>query len=240
MNTQLDRDTAERLLAGTPGAHPPLAALLTAAAVPGRPSELSSEQDCVAAFRAAQFALPRRPGRRSRIKAIVTRVVTVKVIAALAASGAGGLALAATSGGLHHDPLTSSPAGVSVAAHPGTRAKGTSGATHGAGAPGSADNHPQPTASASAGAASALVGLCHSYLAGSKSEHGKALASPAYRPLLTAAGSADQVEPYCQALLATPAPPTDAATLPGKGSDRGHSASAPPGRSRKSGTGTEH
>lgn len=64
MNTQrprpLDRRTAEHLLTqrclGLPAGHLPLAALLAAAALPGRPKEFASEQASLAAFRAASAA----------------------------------------------------------------------------------------------------------------------------------------------------------------------------------------
>jgi hypothetical protein len=51
---------AELLLEDRPGpvpdSHPRLAVLLTAAAAPGRPDELSGEQACLVAYRAAQLA----------------------------------------------------------------------------------------------------------------------------------------------------------------------------------------
>lgn len=52
-----------------------------------------------------------------------------------------------------------------------------------------------------------LHGLCNAFSHGDKSEHGKALESPAFQALITAAGGKDKVEGFCADLLkATPEP----------------------------------
>ena len=48
--------------------------------------------------------------------------------------------------------------------------------------------------------AHAMWGLCHAYLAGSKTEHGQALQSPAFTALALAAGGPDLVADFCSAV----------------------------------------
>ncbi|MEU0536970.1 hypothetical protein [Amycolatopsis tolypomycina] len=68
------------------------------------------------------------------------------------------------------------------------------------------------------------MGLCHAYSAGDKTEHGKALESPAFTALITAAGDKAKVDGYCDVLLKAeatkPAHPTGAPADPGN-SDNG-------------------
>lgn len=52
--------------------------------------------------------------------------------------------------------------------------------------------------------AHAFPGLCRAYLSGNKAEHGKALASPAFTALVSAAGGVDGVATYCGALTTGP------------------------------------
>ncbi|GAA1825803.1 hypothetical protein HC028_15130 [Planosporangium flavigriseum] len=113
----LDRRAAEQLLGGAPmGAHdrhPPLSALLTAAAAPGRPDELAGEQAILAAFRSAQLIPVPRPRSLSTVKSAMMKVFTVPVAAVLAATTAGGVALAAGTGALpnplaRHAPTSTS------------------------------------------------------------------------------------------------------------------------------------
>jgi hypothetical protein len=76
MNTdksrRIDRRTAECLLdrglSGIAGGHSPVAALLVAAAMPGRPHELTREHTTVAAFRTATLHPASQLGRLSVIK----------------------------------------------------------------------------------------------------------------------------------------------------------------------------
>ncbi|MFD0823558.1 hypothetical protein ACFQ0D_35735, partial [Micromonospora zhanjiangensis] len=49
------------------------------------------------------------------------------------------------------------------------------------------------------------VGLCRAYLAKGAADRGKALQTPAYRTLVTAAGGADKVYAYCAAVVLAPA-----------------------------------
>src|SRR5436305_846085 len=104
----------------------------------------------------------------------------------------GGVATAAATGAL---PL---PAGGSA---PATSASSLPAATGSSDAPAStrgqgktrAENEPSPSPS--------LTGLCHAYTAGNKAEHGKALESPAFTALVTAAGGMTKVDDYCITLL---------------------------------------
>jgi hypothetical protein len=208
---RIDRRTAEYLLgsasAGTRVGHAPLAALLAAAAVPGRPDELTSEQTIVAAFRTAHLSPAPQPGRLSVIKTAVLKVLAVKVLAVAATTTAGGVALAASTGALPNPlarPAPATSAGLS-AAHPTAT---PSRAEHDRG--GSADESKDATESQGSNASKvpspSLVGLCHAYNVGNKTEHGKALDNPAFTVLITTAGGKDKVDPFCHALLTAPTP----------------------------------
>lgn len=121
------------------------------------------------------------------MRTALLKLLTVKaaVIGAVVA-GTGGVALAASTGALPN-PMHSHPVpAASDRSHPGGRPAASDHA-------GNAD--PSPS----------LVGLCHAYLAGAGSEHGKALDNPAFQALLTAAGGATDVDEFCTKLLATAA-----------------------------------
>ncbi|MEU7875173.1 PT domain-containing protein [Dactylosporangium sp. NPDC049140] len=186
--------TAERLLADAGSdriddQHHLLAAVLAASAGPAQPAELIGRRQAVAGFRTAQLhpAPPQR--RQSVIKTALVKLLTVKAATvAVLAVGAGGVALAATTGALPN-PLNShaNPAASAGDSHLSAR---PSASEHG---PGNAN--PSPS----------LVGLCHAYTAGAGAEHGKALENPAFGALITAAGGKDKVDAYCAKLLATSA-----------------------------------
>jgi hypothetical protein len=128
------------------------------------------------------------------MRTALLKLLTVKaaVVGAVVA-GTGGVALAASTGALpnpmHSHPV---PAASVDPSHPGGRPATSD---H----PGNAD--PSPS----------LVGLCHAYTAGAGSEHGKALDSPAFQALLSAAGGTSNVDGFCTKLLATAAAHPDAA-----------------------------
>ncbi|GII24782.1 hypothetical protein [Planosporangium mesophilum] len=228
MNNQpprhIDRRTAEQLLSGAPmGArhpHPPLAAVLTAAAVPGRPGELTSEDVSASAFRTAAMQPGGQPGRLSVIRSAVMRVLTVKVIAVAAATTTvGGVALAAGVGTLPNPltpPAPASSAGFS-AAHPAVTTR----------SPGKVDGSTGPRKShgpdASKPPSPAVVGLCRAYLAGNNAKkREQMLANPAFSTLVTAAGAKDKVDGFCQALLAaTPSASGSASPNTGPGAGKG-------------------
>ncbi len=187
-----DRDTAERLLRGAPhgrrGGQDPLAELLAAAAAPARADELRGEQAIMAAFRAAHLRPAPQQRSRPMIKTALAKLLTLKAAAVLAATAAGGVALAASTGTLPN-PLSSTP---SVSASAGAEAAAT-------GKPTADPSHKGPQGSPSP----SMVGLCHAFTAGAGSSSGKNLDSPAFQALITTAGGKDKVDAYCTNLLST-------------------------------------
>jgi hypothetical protein len=198
---RMDRDTAERLLTRVPGglvrADRRIAQLLAAASAPARPAELGGMEDAVSAF-GRLFHTPRpRPWRMRMLRTTLTRVVTVKLLAVtVTVAGVGGVALAATTGSLPgpaqdaaHSAFGAPPA------HPAPRAS--------TGAPQHPNSSPSPS----------LPGLCQAYLAHPVDERGKAVESPAFTALVTAAGGPEKVEDYCATL--TPGHPSATPSHPG-------------------------
>jgi hypothetical protein len=228
----VDRDAAEQLFGaasnGIRSSHPPLTALLAAAAAPGRPSELAGEQASTAAFRAAQLTPIPRPHRLSAVKSVVMKALTVKAVAALAATTVGGVALAASTGALPNPlaqpaPVTSSGLSAADPSATPSRAERTSGVgSNAVKSPEAVDSSKGPDASAAP--ESSLLGLCHAYRAitgnvngnnngnnngnkdKEKAKRRKALDNPAFTTLITAAGGKDKVDGFCQTLLTTPTP----------------------------------
>jgi len=185
---RLRRGAAEQLLDGATEAGPaPLAAMLAAAAAPAHPGELAGRRATAEAYR-AHLAAVALPGRRSMLKTALAKALTVKAAAIAAVAVGGGVALAATTGVLPN-PLNGSSGQPSASHSPK--------ADHSPGAKGS----PSPN----------LEGLCKAYAAKPEGERGKALESPAFQALLTAAGGQDKVTEYCTALLPSTKPSTPGA-----------------------------
>jgi hypothetical protein len=220
----IDPITAEHLMRGARAGSlvdpEPLAGLLAAAAVPGRPAELTGEEAAVTAFWDARLALtpqPRRPMRKSTM----AKLATAKAVIVLAVVG-GGVALAA---GLGHLPSTASPSEHATAPP-------ASSATSRAPASGSATaNRAHSTALSHDGAPSGspspnLRGLCTAFQAAVGDNPGKALDNPAFAVLITTAGGKDKVMAYCTTLLATPA--GKAPTHPGQASTHPSPPTSPP------------
>ncbi|MCW2638279.1 MAG: hypothetical protein JWP76_585 [Dactylosporangium sp.] len=226
---RIDRRTAEHLLGQAPmglrNAHPPLAALLTAAAVPGRAGELAREQASVAAFRTAHLHPAPQPRRLSVLKAVVMKVLTVKALAVLGVAAGGGVALAASTGTLPNplaQPARVTSLGLSTAPAQAEQSR----EAHNPGSTEASKNAKDAKDSDVSKAPSpSLVGLCHAYSAGNKTEHGKALDNPAFTALTATAGGKDKVDMFCQALLAAPAPPNSNAQPSGK-PDKAHTTGA--------------
>lgn len=188
----IDAATAERLLAGgsVEREHERVARVLAAASAPGRPWELRGRASAMAAFREARPALAQaastdRSG--SVIKQRLVRLFTVKAVALAAlAAGAGGIAIAASTGVLPTPAPSERP---SVSPAPSTPT-------------------PRPSASRGEPAGSpspSLVGLCRAYQA-TTHQRGEALASPAFRALVTAAGGEENVDEFCAALAGSSVP----------------------------------
>jgi hypothetical protein len=162
------------------------------------------------------------------IKTAVMKLLTVKAAAVVALSAAGGVAVAASTGTL---PTTRTGSerhatGLSVATSHGAgkpsarpsaddgRRNHRGGDTGGAGNEGSGDDNGGDNGGqdgtgpdgAKGSPSPSLVGLCHAFGAGNKDQHGKALDTPAFAALISAAGGQDKVSLFCATLLASAAP----------------------------------
>lgn len=224
---RIDRATAEQLLRGGPvgaqAAPEDLVDLFAAAAAPASARELAGEPAALAAFRAARLGPVHQPRRRQMIKSTLAKLFTVKAAAALAAAtAAGGVALAASSGTLPN-PLAGGGAEDTkpTAAH--ATARPAPDASHGE----RGNASPSPS----------LVGLCHAYTAGAANNPGKALENPAFTALITAAGGKDQVAGYCVKILAA-APGASATAKSGKEAAGG--ATSAPGVARTGAPTADH
>ncbi|WP_147376269.1 hypothetical protein [Micromonospora radicis] len=109
---RIDRETADRLLDGDPVALDRagrLAGPLRALRSPAQPEEIAGEPAAMTAFRAtAGIGAEARTGGRPRLGAALARLLTVKAAAVVAATGLGGVALAAGTGALSN-PLVGTP-----------------------------------------------------------------------------------------------------------------------------------
>ncbi|EFC82239.1 hypothetical protein FrEUN1fDRAFT_4628 [Parafrankia sp. EUN1f] len=181
----------------------PLADLLAAVAVPARDGELDGEEAAVAAFREARLAHVTQPRRRSMIKLLLARLLTVKVAAmAAGATAVGGVAVAASAGVL---PIAggSGSATVSPTATPSAEVS-------------------VPAIHHAPGVSASLLGLCHTYTAAAATNASTALDSPGMSALVTAAGGGGKVRAFCTKALQAE---VDAAATPGAAAN----ASAGPG-----------
>ncbi|MEU4379931.1 hypothetical protein [Micromonospora echinofusca] len=235
-----DRGAADRLLddarAGVPrtpenDVSEPLSRLLAAAAAPARPGELAGEEAAVAAFRAARAAGPAAGGvpapRRRRFTA--GAVAWGAGIAVTATAGAAFAAVTldraddpapprhpATPAPATASPTTSTPqrdgpsattgGGGPTATPAGATAPPTSGEPGPGSTTGAAPGTPEPPTEQ-------LHGLCRAYLAKKPAQRERALDSPSFAGLVTAAGGRGQVEDFCgdlvpEAVAESPESPT--------------------------------
>ncbi|MEU4335143.1 hypothetical protein AB0F59_10985 [Micromonospora lupini] len=209
----LDLDAAGRPLASAaPQASTadPLARLLAAAAGPARPGELAGEEAALAAFRAARVAAPeptvaRRPGRR--------RLTTGALawIGALAATATAGAAFAAA--GLDRGP---DPVPVPTPSSAPPTASGPASPTSAAPSRSTPSGPPSSAGTPSVGSTpnGQLHGLCKAWLAKKPEQREKALRTPAFQRLVTAAGGVPAVEAYCQRLVPEAKPSAPARPSP--------------------------
>ncbi|MFN2562887.1 MAG: hypothetical protein ABR571_16535 [Jatrophihabitans sp.] len=127
-------------------------------------------------------------------------------IVVIAAAASGGIALAAASpSGAPAQPGRELPsnaasqaqehAAVPLSSHPTPKATKTAGTGNGHGKSADSRSHGSPHPN--------LNGLCHAWLAGAGSQHGKARSNPAFTALITAAGGAGNVAGYCATVIAT-------------------------------------
>lgn len=125
------------------------------------------------------------------IKTALAKLLTIKVAAAaLTATAASGVALAAGTGHLPGPLGGAAPTDRPTATHD-TRPHHTGKAST------TRDGHHSAAPSPS------LVGLCHAYQAGAGDNPGKALGNPAFTHLITVAGGEDKVAAYCTDLIKT-------------------------------------
>ncbi|MEU1398481.1 hypothetical protein ABZ403_20790 [Micromonospora zamorensis] len=213
-----------------PGSAPaePLERLLAAAAGPGLPRELAGEDAAVAAFRAARAdpapSVPHRPrGRRLTAGAAAW-------IGAVAVTATAGAAFAAVSQDWVPDPGAPEPTRTSPTPGQGSPRSGEPGrspsspGTSSAGTPSPRLPSPRPPSPGTPPAAGtppahtapggSLHGLCRAWLAKKPDQRDKALRTPAFERLVTAAGSAGQVEEYCQRLVPEEKPSEKAKVTP--------------------------
>ena len=204
---RFDAAAAERLLAGQDVGLGDLSDLLAAASAPPRPHELTGEMAAVVAFRYATLAAPGgHHRRRSTAKSSWARLAGIKVAAVAVALVTAGVALAASTGVIPSpfgvDPSTAAPDLTSGRPHD-TAGNTVNGSTGGA----PATTHGSPSAVPSP----SLDALCRAYRVKVAEDPGKALDSPAFGALITAAGGRDKVDDYCDVLLGdTPGKPTQA------------------------------
>ncbi|MFD2765007.1 hypothetical protein [Micromonospora eburnea] len=221
-----DRAESERLLDAARAGQPPpgadpLARLLAAASAPGDSTELAGEEQALAAFRAARAnpsAAPAPAPRWGRF-----RVGVAAWTAGIAAVATAGVAVAAVNLDRSEVPTPTPPP-------PSTVSAGTSAGSTGAGSPSRPAQsraaspstgapvpsaEPGPTGSGDPGKPAPpgnLAGHCRAYLAKSAEQRARALDTPGFAGLVTAAGGAEQVEEYCVRLVpeAVGKPPPDA------------------------------
>ncbi|MEU4555603.1 hypothetical protein [Micromonospora violae] len=187
----------------------PVAALLAAAAGPARPGELAGEEAALAAFRAAR-ANP-TPGVVQRRRRRVT-TGAVAWIGAVAVTATAGAAFAAVTRDRAPEPVVPAPSRTSPSPPPDLSRSPEAGRSVAPGAP-SPDTATPPAASASASAAQ-LHGQCRAWRAKSPDQREKALRTPAFQRLVTAAGGPAEVEAYCQRLVPETKPTASAKGKP--------------------------
>ncbi|TNH25259.1 hypothetical protein FHG89_23405 [Micromonospora orduensis] len=226
--------TPEHALPATPE---PLARRLAAAAAPARPGELAGEQEALAAFRAARANPQPAVSRRSRRHRLTTGAVAW--IGALAATATAGVAFAAVT--LDQPPDPSPPAPSSPRPSPtdaGASPSGDRGAE-----PGRATSGTPSTTGATpseAVPAGQLHGLCRAWQAKKPDQREKALRTPGFQELVTAAGGAAQVGPYCQELVPEATPTPTATPVPPPTPAKPKSKQSESAKARPSDPPTEH
>ncbi|MFI6781187.1 hypothetical protein [Micromonospora sp. NPDC050276] len=191
----------------------PVAAVLAAAAGPVRPGELAGEEAALAAFRAARAnpapAVPHRPRRR--------RVTTGAVawVGAVAATATAGAAFAAVTRDRAPDPVAPAPSRPAPSPHQGVSRSQEPGPSM------SPDTLPPGVPSpvtamppASPAPADSVHGLCRAWRAKKPDQRERALRTPAFQGLVTAAGGPAEVEAYCQRLVPEAKPSESAKAKP--------------------------
>ena len=166
---------------------------------------------------------------------LLAKLLTAKIAAAAAvlAVAAGGVATAAATGYLP------TPLGGNPTTAPTHSVTSTTSATPSSADAGDSDDHGAALSPGSPPPPPSLTGLCNAYTAGAGSAHGKALDSPPFRALITAAGGKDKVDAYCADLLASQRGKASVTATPPASSDVDHGGQGhgpPPGHSKGSPT----
>jgi hypothetical protein len=195
----LSRREVEAVLMDGPHDHDELRALVQAARRGAEPAELAGLAAATAAFRYAPVRdAARARARRTRLASrLAASAVGVKVaIACLGAAALGGIAYTAAGGTLPGTSQHSPSSSHSVASSTHSQVTST---------PSRDSARPTPSASphgsrpGTVAPASALRGLCVSWLASSNDPN--RATNSRFSKLISAAGSAEAVTPYCTALV---------------------------------------
>jgi hypothetical protein len=212
---RLTAATTEQLLDGGPGPAG-LHQLLAAAAGPGTASELAGETAAVAAFVGAprETPLPSAPTRRpSMLSTALSKILAAKALAAvvLLAGATGGVALAAnaSSGPSSTEETVTSTETADPEPADDENADSNSHSDENGDAP-DATKAPSPEPS--------IIGLCRAWAAGATDNPGKAAENPAFRSLVVAAGSEQDVPGFC-AVRESVDQPGKSAAAPGHADD---------------------
>lgn len=206
---RIDEREAEEMLQGisTSADRAELLRLLAHASAPPHVDELTGVDEVLAAFRDAHDT-PTRPVPvpvRRRLWGIVSRALTVKVVAGVGILALGGAAVAAGTGHLpaevqHGAHNLLSPLGVPVpdktTAGTGTP-RGT--ASHVATPPG--HTVPPPNAGPSGPAALSPMALCQAWKDAKKDKHGNGMDPEARQILETLAGGPNRIRAYCTRVM---------------------------------------
>ncbi|WFE54068.1 hypothetical protein [Micromonospora sp. WMMD1155] len=188
----------------------PVARLLAAAAGPVRPGELAGEEAALAAFRAARAEQSPSAAHRVRRRRLTTGAAAW--IGAVAVTATAGAAFAAVRQDwipvpVAPEPSRTSPTPDSPRSGEPTRSpaqtpsRGT--ASPQPPSPGTPSVAAPPAHSPTTGS---LHGKCRAWSAKKPDQREKALRTPAFERLVTAAGGADRVEEYCRRLGAEAKP----------------------------------
>jgi len=201
----LDQGTADRLLAGTldpadaPPAYAGVAKVLAAAAAPPRADELAGEAEALARFAARGPAAP-SGGRTRRRRPARVAVATAAVLAVLSISGAVAASDVLPQTGAWLGRAVDSMVGSGRNANTPTAVTPPTASTTAASVPSRREPGRGPIPSATTGrgngAATPQAGLCTAWRAGKP----KNMDAAAFQALAAAAGGADNIPAYCNAL----------------------------------------
>ena len=188
----MDQEAVERLLAGSVAdafdGSEALVQLLTAVRAAPRPHELTGEAAAVRAFQMAQAGLLPVAAARPQQRRLAGLLGAKVALAALLVATTGGVALGAAAGTLGGADEATTPGGI-AGGHPSPTA--------------GPDVSPTPATSASGRPTDSpsLFGLCRAYRAEANENRRRALQTPRFAELVSAADGREKVPSYCDRLL---------------------------------------